>query len=272
MEYEKIIDLHTHTDNSFDGHHSAMFLCESAYMKGLRAIAFTDHIEIDAYKSGNFDVTARQAYFYVANARSAFNGKLIVCNGIELGQPTYDIPVAEGLINTFNYDIVIGSIHNLRGKKDFIDFDYKGEASNYPDLLDEYFDEELALAKWGNFDTLAHLTYPLRYIVGEQKLPVDMKRYEDKIEAILKALAENGKALEINTSGLRQPIGETIPGKGIVKLFRELGGEFVTVGSDAHYAEHLGFGIPEGMKIAKECGFNCISLFKNRTPTPIPIE
>lgn len=272
MSYKNIIDLHTHTDNSFDGHHSAMFLCEAAYMKGLRAIAFTDHIEIDRFYDGNFDVTATQSFFYVANARSAFSGKLIVSNGIELGQPTYDIPVAEKLLSKFKYDIVIGSIHNLRGKPDFCDLDYENEAANYEELLDEYFDEELELAKWGNFDTLAHLIYPLRYIIGEQKKAVDMKRYSDKIDEILKAVAQNGRALEINTSGLRQPLGDTMPGKDIVKRFRELGGEFVTVGSDAHYAEHLGAGIEEGIAMAKECGFNCISLFKNRVPTPIPIE
>lgn len=271
-DFKNIIDLHTHTDNSFDGHHSAMFLCESAYMKGLRAIAFTDHIEIDGFYSGNFDTTARQAYFYVANARSAFNGKLIVCNGIELGQAIYDIPVAEALLEKFSYDIVIGSVHNLRGRKDFCDLDYDNEAANYEELLDEYFDELINLVNWGKFDTLAHLTYPVRYIIGEQKKPLDMSRYSDKIDTILKILVEKGKALEINTSGLRQPLGDTMPNISIVKRFRELGGELITVGSDAHYAEHLGAGIEEGMRIAKECGFDCISLFKNREPTLIPIE
>lgn len=272
MNYKNIIDLHTHTDNSFDGHHSAMFLCESAYLKGLRAVAFTDHIEIDRYYEDNFDMTARQAYFYIANARSAFNGKLIVCNGIELGQPTYAPEIAEELMNRFKYDIVIGSVHNLRGRKDFCDLDFHGEAADYTDLVDEYFDEELTLARWGKFDTLAHLTYPLRYIMGEQNLPIDLSRYTDKIDAILRTLAENGKALEINTSGLRQPLQRTMPSMGIVKRFKELGGEYVTVGSDAHFAEHLGANIADGLEIAKECGFNYVSLFKDRTPTPVPIE
>lgn len=272
MSYKNIIDLHTHTDNSFDGHHSAMYLCEAAYMKGLRAIAFTDHIEVDAFYERNFDVTARQAYFYIANARSAFRGKLTVCNGIELGQPHYAAEIAEKLIDTLNYDIVIGSVHNLRNKLDFCELDYNTEYTDFYPLLDEYFEEELALAKWGKFDTLAHLTYPLRYIVGEYGKTVDIKRYDDIIDEILKTVAQNGKALEINTSGLRQPLGETMPYEAIVKRFRELGGDFVTVGSDAHYAEHLSAGIEQGMAIAARCGFSCISLFKDRVPTPIPIE
>lgn len=272
MGYKNIIDLHTHTRNSFDGHYSAMFLCETAFFKGLRAIAFTDHIEIDTYESGNFDITARQSYIDCANARSAFRGKLTVCNGIELGQPTYDIPVAEELLSSFKYDIVIGSVHNLRGGQDFCYLDYDNEAANYPDLLDEYFDEELGLVKWGKFDTLAHLTYPLRYIIGEQKKPVDMARYTDKIDEILRLLAQSGKALEINTSGLRQPLGTTMPDEYFVRRFREFGGELITVGSDAHFAEHLGANIEDGMALAKKCGFDYIALFNDRLPTLIPIE
>lgn len=272
MAYKNIIDLHVHTDSSFDGHHSAVFLCETAEGAGMRALAFTDHIEIDRYKQGRFDITARDSYFHAANARSAFSGKLIVGIGVELGQPAYDVETAENLLSEINYDIVIGSVHNLRGMKDFCDLDYENEAADYEKLLDEYFDEELELAKWNGFDTLGHLTYPLRYIVGEQKKTVDLKKYSDKIDAVLKTIAENGKALEINTSGLRQPYGVTMPEAFIVKRFRELGGEFVTVGSDAHYAKDLGAGIEEGMRIAKEAGFSCISLFKSRTATPVPIE
>lgn len=272
MAFKNIIDLHIHTDSSFDGHHSAMFLCESAESAGLRALAFTDHIEIDRYREDRFDVTARDSYFHAANARSAFSGKLIVGIGVELGQPVYDAETAKELLSVFNYDLVIGSVHNLRGMKDFCDLDYETEGADYEKLLDEYFDEEIALAKWNDFDTLGHLTYPLRYIVGEQKKDVDLKKYADKIDTVLRTVAENGKALEINTSGLRQPYGVTMPELDIVKRFRELGGEFVTVGSDAHYAKDLGAGIEEGMKIAKAAGFSCISLFKNRMATPVPIE
>ena len=78
MAFKNIVDLHTHTDNSFDGNHSTMFLAETAYMKGIRAVAFTDHLEMDAFYKGNFDKTAIQSFFEVAKARSAFSGKLLV--------------------------------------------------------------------------------------------------------------------------------------------------------------------------------------------------
>lgn len=266
----KIIDMHTHTDNSPDGHHSAMYLCEQAYMSGLRAIAFTDHVEVDFYRRGSYDKAAVQSFFEAVKARSAFTGKLIVCAGVELGQPMYDVKTAEEIISARPYDIVIGSVHNLEGERDFWYLDYS--QYNIDSLLRQYFDELLRLAEWGKFDTMAHITYPLRYICGEHNIPVDMDKYSDCIDNILKALVKSGKALEINTSGLRQKLGRTMPDEDVVKRFKELGGTMVTVGSDAHYAKDLGAGISEGMDIAKRCGFDSVTLFLNRTPMQIPIE
>jgi len=272
MPYKNLLDLHAHTDNSFDGHHSAVFLCETAAARGLRAVAFTDHVEMDFYREQSFDRTARQSYFEVVKARSGFRGKLIVCAGVELGQPTYNLPESEALVQQYSYDVVIGSIHNLRGKKDFWFLpreEYEdGGASR---LLREYFDELLLLAQWGKFDVLAHLTYPLRYIVGEHGIPVNLNDYARQIDAILEAAVKNKLSLEINASGLRQKLAQTMPDEDVVRRFRELGGERITVGSDAHYAEHLGAGLEQAMDIARRCGFTHITLYQKREPIAIEI-
>lgn len=272
MSFKNIVDLHTHTDNSFDGNHSVMLLCETACAKGIRALAFTDHLEMDAFYRDSFDRTAIQAYFEVAKAKSAFSGRLIVCNGAELGQAIYDLPVTEKLLGTMKYDIVIGSIHNLPDVQDFYYMDFSDESIDYYALLDEYFSLELKLAEWNGFDTLAHLTYPLRYIVGNYGKPVDMTRYDEIIDEILLTLIKNEKALEINTAGLRQPIGITSPDEKIVSRYKQLGGSLITIGSDAHFAEHLGAGIEQGYELALKCGFDKIALYQNREPTLIPIE
>lgn len=270
MAFKNILDMHVHTDNSFDGNHSAMFMCEAAEKAGLRSVTFTDHCEVDFYKERHFDQSDFHSFFEVSKARSAFMGKLLVNTGIELGQPTYDKETAEYIMKRFNYDQVIGSIHNLRDMPDFCELQY--DDYDIYKLLDEYFDEELELAEWGKFDTLAHLTYPLRYMVGDQGYEVDMNKFSDKVDAILKAVIKNGKALEINTSGYRQKIGRTMPDVDIVKRYKELGGELITLGSDSHFAEHVGAGIDRGMQLALDCGFNAIALFQQREPVLIPIE
>ena len=271
MGYKNLIDTHLHTANSFDGNHSAMRMCEAAVKKSIRSVTFTDHCETDIYEKGNFGVAMTHAFVEAAKAKSAFVGTLLVNNGIELGQPSYDIETAEKIIARYDYDQVIGSIHNLRDRTDFY---YVDEYINkdIDAILNEYFDEILKMIEWGNFDILAHLDYPIRYIVGVKKYPLDFSKFSGKVDEILKLLAEKNKALEINTSGLRQPLGRVLPGEDIVRRFKELGGEMVTVGSDAHFDYDVGAGVEEGMNIAKRCGFDSVTLFQHRTPIQIPIE
>ena len=88
--YQRIIDLHVHTDNSPDGNHSAMFICERAELNGVRALALTDHCEVERYKSEHYDKRVKHAFFEASKAQSAFRGKVLVLRGIELGQPHYD--------------------------------------------------------------------------------------------------------------------------------------------------------------------------------------
>lgn len=270
MAFKNIMDFHVHTDNSFDGNHSIMYMCEKACEKNVKAVAFTDHVEADCYYEEHYDKVAVQSYVDTVKARAAFSGKLIVCSGIELGEACFEPETANKIISERNYDFVVASIHNLRKEQDFCFFDYS--QYDVDGILNEYFDEELNLVEWGGFDSLAHLTYPLRYIQGEQKIPVDMKKFKKKTDEILKLLAEKDKALEINTSGLFQKLKSTMPGEEIVKRYKELGGRLITIGSDSHYAQRIGNGIQHGMELAKRCGFDCVALYKSREPIEVPIE
>ena len=270
--YKNIVDLHVHTDNSFDGNHSATFFCEKAEVLDLRAIAFTDHCEVDQFRTDlEYEKRIFQAFFEVAKVRSAFKGKMIVLNGIELGQPAFDIETAEDIIARYDYDQIIGSVHNLRGGEDFY-FMENLSISEAKDLLKQYFDEIIIMLEWGNFDVLAHLTYPLRYFYSKSNLEIDLSEFEEQIEKILKLTAEKGIALEINTAALRQPLNKLSPELDVIKRFKEMGGRYVTVGSDAHFAEHLAADIEKAYEVALEAGFECITFFQKRTPMLMKIE
>lgn len=273
MAYKNLTDMHTHTDNSFDGNCSVMLLCEQAVHKCIKTIAFTDHFDVDFYEEHNLAMRQVHGFFEISKAKEAFKGKLNVLLGIELGQPTYDLELTEKSLKKFNYDFVIGSIHNLRKMPDFGDLKYPEMTDDeIYGLLEQYFKEELLLAQWNKFDTLAHLTYPLRYLAACGRNDITTERFGDIIDEIFKTLAQNGKALEINTSGLRQPIGKTMPSEEYVRRFKELGGELITVGSDAHFAEHIGAGIKEGFEIAKAAGFDYVTIFEKRKPISVKIE
>ena len=92
------------------------------------------------------------------------------------------------------------------------------------------------------------------------------------MDEILKRTAETGKALEINTAGLRQPIGKLSPEFATVKRFHELGGEYITYGSDAHYAEDVGKGMEEAYDAMLAAGFTELTIFQQRTPLKLKIE
>ena len=271
--YKNRIDLHMHTSSSFDGNYSALEMTESAVANSLATIAFTDHFDVDFYERHNLGVRQQTSYEDILSVVESCADKIRILRGIEMGQPTYDVELTEKSLARYEYDFVIGSIHNLRNMPDFGDLDYKSmtEERIY-ELLGEYFNEMLLLAKWNGFDTLAHLTYPMRYIVQAGRNEIELSRFDGIVDEIFATLIKNGKALEINTSGLRQPIGKTMPTENYVRRLRELGGEFLTLGSDAHFTEHVGAGIDEGYAIAESCGFEYVTYFENRKPVQVKIE
>lgn len=269
MKYINFADFHTHSKHSFDGNHSVNSLCEFAVNKGIRYLAITDHCEIDA-KNFDFDIFCKNQYKDTNNAKTRFKSDLNVYNGIELGQAVYNIPLAEKVLKNHHYDFVLGSIHNLENMEDFYFLDYNN--FDVMELLNRYFDTVIKLCKWGNFDSLAHLTYPLRYICGKYKINIDLADYSDKIDTILKLLIKKDKALEINTSGLGMEIKDFLPNEEIIKRFKEFGGKYVTIGSDSHYKEKLGNYIEQGLDTLKKCGFDCFTIFENRKPKLIEIK
>ena len=269
MAFSCICDSHIHTHCSPDGSDSAAMMCQAAERAGLYAITITDHCECNNYYKDGYYQSVCRSYLESHQTAFSFQGRLRVYTGIELGQPMQDLSIAVPSLSAADYDFVLGSIHNVRGKEDFYFLDYQKE--DVYALLDAYLKEMREMVEWGGFDSLAHLTYPLRYIVGEHGIQFDYSRYDDKVTGILRRLAEKGLALEINTSGLRQKIGTTLPTLHLVRRFREYGGKYITLGSDAHSWKDVGAGIREGMQVAAEAGFTHYTIFEKRTPKLIPL-
>lgn len=269
MKYNNITDMHTHSVLSFDGNDTCGELCAAAVDKVIKVLAITDHCDIDGadMDAESFCSTQIKA---VSDSAEKYADKLTVIKGLEIGQGIYRRELTEKVIHEFDYDFILGSLHNLENMEDFCYLDYS-EFDVY-ELLGMYFDGLLELSKWGAFDSLAHLTYPLRYIAGSDKKAVDISRFYGVIDAVFENLVSNKKALEINTSGLFMDMKDTLPDISLVKRFRQAGGEYVTVGSDSHYAKYVGRGIESGMRIAYESGFRYITVYKNHQPRLIEIK
>ena len=264
------IDLHMHSTVSFDGQNTRAEMADAARRAGLAAICFTDHYDIINEKSelvSSYDWTPARAQ--QAQALERCGGALEIGYGLELGNAPADFAAAERALAE-PLDFVIGSIHNSSRATGGVDYYFVRYDS--PELcyrhLDDYFDSLEALVRWGDFDTLGHLPYPLRYMRARDGQPVSLARYEERIRALLTTLAREGKALEVNTDKSRSISPDY---RWLLGIFREAGGEFVTAGADAHRTAQVGQGIAEAYELIASCGFRYICRFRGRRPAPVKL-
>ncbi|MGI5896775.1 MAG: histidinol-phosphatase HisJ family protein [Oscillospiraceae bacterium] len=277
---QQYIDLHSHSNFSPDADNSVYAMCSRAEALGLAAYAITDHCDMNGFMDDNGRpwITVEQMLERVRSSlaemrrvRTEKEWKLLLLKGIELGQPFENPQLANSFLDEIwdSTDFIIGSLHNITGCTDFAFLDYTQE--NIPELLERYFVELVELVRWGRFDALGHITYPLRYMIAQGR-EGDIAPYWGYIDDVLRTQAQNGKAIEINTSGLRQKMKQTMPPFSIVQRFRELGGEHVTIGSDSHCTADVGKGSAEAVVMLKEAGFSQLTYFVRHKPVQIPIR
>lgn len=262
-------DSHTHSTQSPDGKNTVREMTERAASLGIEHYTITDHLEINKFYDPEFlyEEPVKESSLILPPLIEEFKGKLDLHYGVELGQPLHDMALTERMLESYDFEFIIGSCHMVRGWDDFYFLDYDKVDPHY--LMKLYFEELLEMVEWGKFDVLGHLTYPLRYIEGDFGIKIDMERFDPIIKEIFRTLVRNNMGIEINTSGLREKIGVTLPNEKYVRMYRELGGEIVTVGSDAHCVGHLGSGIIRGLELARKCGFDRIFYFDHRKPVEV---
>lgn len=281
MKHRFASDCHSHSNCSLDGRSPMEAMCERALELGLYYYTVSDHCECNRYEfdekeyalghETGYRQVVRKAWAEMEQCAQRFPG-LRLCKGVELGQPLQNLPAAEDALDGRDYDFVIGSLHNVSGEQDFY---HLGKEEPCPErwdsLFSQYFREISEMIQWGRFDTLAHITYPLRYLSAPGQAP-SFASHQEELDAVLSALARSDKALEMNTSRLLRPGAPKLPGLEIFTRYRELGGKLVTLGADAHCTEDLAQGIDLGMEILQEAGFAEFAVFVGRKPVMLPLQ
>ena len=268
---EHLCDCHTHTWYSFDASCNIDELCQAAFDKGLSAIAMTEHYDY-AQKggTGHYSARAEQRVREVAAAKAHWAGKLEVLCGIELGQPHLDPAVSRAFANCGDFDLVIGSLHDLRPGRDlYRDFAY-ATAEECDAVYKDFFDEARELVRNCDVDVFGHYDYPLR-LMGKAGVSPNMERWKDRMLPFLKDLAQSGIALELNTTGLRRWMNRPAGEGWILQAFRDYGGRRVTIGSDAHHTYHVGAGVRETCGILRQNGFDSVTIYRQRKPVQLSI-
>jgi len=269
-------DSHIHSCCSPDAYDTMLDMALASRKLGADTLCFTDHCDLDETFEGKPDPDCFSKRWDIINmyeeTRKSAPKDMTIRLGIELGEINHDPARAAVICASEELDFVLGSIHNLKGKPDFYGIEYRGE-EHCRALFDEYMDESLELAALPYFDVMAHLGYPVHYSrLQGYDLEISLNAYREKMERILKTLISGGRGIEINCSGFRTPPGGgEIPTRDTLRRYRELGGEIITVGSDAHETAQAGVGLKEGYALLKELGFKYVTVFEKRKPLFIKI-
>lgn len=267
-----LYNCHTHSHFSHDSRCNPLSSATAALESGLSGFAITDHCDVeDRNIPGGKDKILSSAQC-AAELNREFGDRLSVMSGVEMGEAIWCPEYASDIIASAEYDIVLGSVHAVRYKNftdpySQINFSLLSNKET-DDYLSAYFFDMAEMIQTCDFDVLSHLTCPLRYITGKYGKSVDLERHYGAIEEILKAIISKNIALEVNSSCLGPGYDKLMPDIPILEKYAAYGGRLVTVGSDAHTADRVSFGLDTAALAVKNAGFEHLYYYKNRTPVP----
>jgi histidinol-phosphatase (PHP family) len=256
-------DYHTHSLFSDDCSTPTQDLIEAACKMGIKELAITDHYDpVYPNPADPFDLDFTGYHKMLNEMKEAYQNKIKIIKGIEIGiQHGDSIEKCRNVANSYNYDFIIGSFHSAEGYDLYFD---KGffEGRTLEEIYIAFYAYVLdCLKQFKDYDVIGHFNTIERYTEGRP----DFSVYRDLVEETLKIIIADGKGLEINTSSFRYGMGErTTPAKEILDLYAELGGEIITIGSDAHRAEDVGYRFDTAVDIIKASGIKYLATFEQR--------
>ena len=256
-----MFDFHLHSKVSYDGYSDAAAMVAAAAERGLKAICFTDHLDYDPL--GRDPNLAFDTKDYAAAYDGLYHPEVKIFRGMEFGMLPDNTELFQKDLQRRNFDFVIGSAHFIEGLDIYYQEFWEGKTT-YQAFLST-LDTTLACVKAHDaYDVLGHLTYAGKQPHNPGQKPVLYKDFREVMDEILKILVEKGKGMEVNTSGMDK-CGAFLPDETILRRFKELGGEIVTVGSDAHGADRVGQYCDEACHMVADI-FGYVCTFEERKP------
>jgi histidinol-phosphatase (PHP family) len=261
-----IADYHVHSHFSSDSKATMDEMIEKAITLGMNKICFTDHMDYDfPPESGLPFVFNPDEYFKeLQEKKEKYKDQIKVLKGIELGLQPYLSERYSNLLKAYDFDFAIGSSH-LVNKIDPYQSKYWEDKTEEEGIY-SYFQCIIENVKSNvDFHVYGHLDYVVRYAPNKNQ-NYSYKKYADIIDEMLKTIIHSGKGIEINTSGFKYGLGFAHPQTDLIERYKELGGELITIGSDGHKPEHLGYDFPKAEQLLLSIGFKYYATFENKKP------
>jgi histidinol-phosphatase (PHP family) len=257
------IDYHVHSSNSWDTRVSMKVMCQEAIDKGISEIAFTEHFDHFTEDKTKTAYLPDRYFEDLRTNRATFaNQGLSIRAGVEVGEYHLYRETVQPVIDAYDYDIVLGSLHWINGTENVFQPSYYA-GKTLREAVIPYFAEMVEMIEGGGFDILSHMDVFKRrahLIYGE----FAVEEFETEVRDVWQACIDHGIGIEINTGGMRWRVNEPHPNLTSLKWYREMGGEILTIGSDAHNPADLGYGLDYTIQMAIEAGFAALSRFEKR--------
>lgn len=261
------VDYHVHSDHSFDCSVSAADMCRQAARLGVDELCFTNHVDFDWCNPASCDVAAQTRAVASLNGRFAPRD-LTVLNGAEVGLAGEEAAAAaRAYLAGRPLDFVIGSLHMVDGLDAYYPEYFEGhtQEENYARYIRRI---EPALRAFPEFSAVGHFDFVAKHApYDDRRMTYDAA--PEAFDSLFRFVAERGKCIEINTSAW---LDDPAWGLDILTRYRELGGEYVTVGSDAHMADRVSRRFDEAVALAKAAGIRYIATFRAMEPALHPIS
>lgn len=259
-------DYHFHTLCSSDSSASLGRQAVAAMAAGVRDICVTDHWNLLDQQGRRLPLAYdwKPSLEQWKRLRNRWPGKLEIRLGVEVGNGVLNPAAVDASLTIPELDFVIGSLHSqsaAAGGRGI--FTVAHECTKKEDgaaIIDDYMDMLEELVQTDGYDVLGHVIYPLRYIPPEYGL--DLHPWWDRLAEVLRTVIRRGRGIELNTSA-----GATVEQwRDVLELYRDLGGEVLTLGSDAHRPAHMAAAFPQAVELIRETGFRWLCVYRGRSP------
>lgn len=255
-----LADYHVHSNFSDDSTCEMEDQIKKAISIGIDEICFTEHVDYGVKTDLNCNYTAYIKEFQ--RCKEKYKNEINIKLGIEFGIQVDTIEMFKEDFDKYNFDFVILSCHQV-DNKEFWTYEFQ-EGKTQKEYNERYYEEILkVIKKYDDFSVLGHLDMIKRYDKFGEYPDENIK---DVVIEILKHVIENGKGIEVNTSCFRYKLPDLTPSKYILKLYKDLGGRIITIGSDAHKDEDIGHNIQIVKDELKKIGFKEFCTFEKMKP------
>ena len=262
-------DYHMHSSFSGDSKTPMEEMILTGISKGLSRMCFTEHNDFDHPVSEDIPKDSMllnpDSYLHdLLHYKEKYKDKIDVLFGVELGLQPHVTKETTDFAKAHDYDFIIASSHACHRKDPYLLSFYEGRTQEEAYL--EYFESILEnLGLYSDFDVYGHLDYVVRY--GPKKDEgYSSEQSKSILDTILQKLISSGKGIEINTGGLKYGIRDMNPCQDILRRYKELGGEIITVGSDAHTPDQIATSFDRAEEALSACGFRYYCTFEKRMP------